>query len=144
MNRRGFSLLDVVLLIGCLLLAGLIAARAPELLGVARRAACHRNQAQLAGALYQVLQERKEEVAHVATAYAVGTGRGDAPSRIVVVLTPRKGEAAGRIVVRDAPAQLLPRNVACPSSSRTGKADALVEYAFLRGRWRCLHERTHN
>ena len=143
-RQRGATPVDFLLLIGCLVLAVVFLARMPELIDFMQRKECYRHRELLDRALYQVLAEEKEEIYHVALAYAVRSNRPDTPSKLVVLFTPLPGKYWDRVVVRDMPEYLLPGYLNCPANPDEKTPRTVIDYAFLWGRWRCIHEAGHN
>ena len=143
-RQRGVTALDGVFLLGCLVLLGVMASRTPEIVDYVQRKACYRNQELVEGFFYQVLREEKAEIYDVAVAYVVRSNVPDAPSRLVVLVQPREGHYWDHLVTRDLPEHILPKNASCPVHDGVAQAPQVIDYAFLWGRWRCLHNVTHN
>jgi hypothetical protein len=143
-RRRGVTLLDVALLIGSVLLLVHIVSRVPELIDYTHRKACYQNQALLDKVLYDVLQEKKAEVTDVAVAYAYRNTQRPELSKIVVLFKPKPDAYWEPPVVKPIPNSIFPRNLSCPVHPNANTAEALIDYAYLWGRWRCLQEKNHN
>ena len=143
-ESKGATPLDVLVLVGCAVLMINVLSRVPDLIDYSYRKSCYQNRALLRAALHDIVQEQQEEIFHVAVAYAIRSNSPTRKSRIVVLFVPRPGAVWNRLVVRDIPESLLPRNLSCPVHSAADRSTVTIDYAYLLGSWRCLHEETHN
>jgi hypothetical protein len=143
-TARGATPLDIVLLLATVAAIGLTAARVPELIDYQYRHACYGNRELMATELDALLAANREEVYHVAAAYVFRSNRAGVPSRMVVLLTPTGGGKWSRILTREIPGSLLPRNLSCPVDGHAGDGLGAIDYAYLHGAWRCVYDAGHN
>lgn len=143
-SRNGFTVIDILLVISCLVLAASFFFRLPELVEFSKHKACSFNQDRLTTALYNVLSDNREEIYHVAMAYAVRSNLPEQPSKIVVLLTPKDGVNWDRMIVADATASLANMNMTCPVHTDAAQNRISIDYAFIWSRWRCLIQENHN
>jgi hypothetical protein len=141
---RGATPLDIVLLLATVAVLGLAASRAPEAIDYQYRHTCYANRDLLAKELDSLLVASREEVYHVAAAYVFRSNRTGVPSRMVVLLTPHPGGSWNRVLTREIPGSLLPRNLRCPVDDRAEAAGGVIDYVYLHGAWRCVYDPGHN
>ncbi len=143
-SRRGATLLDMLVLVGCLVILANIALRVPDVIDYQFRRTCFQNQEQLDAQLYSILEAERAEVYHVAGAFVYRSNRSHVPPRMIVLLTPDVTGKWNRVISRETSGSFLPRNLSCPVDSHADVSLGVIDYAYLHGAWRCVYEPTHN
>jgi hypothetical protein len=144
MNRRGFTVVDLVLMtaIGVVLLMNL--AMVDDFFDAHSRHECYGNQIAIDKILWNTCQEHEREIFEVAEAYTVKYPEGRPP--VLVILfnpNPSLDEDEKEIVVVDLSKQPRSTGHACPQHDDDLTVPT-IDYWFAFGRWHCMYNAYHS
>lgn len=144
MNRRGVTVVDIVLLIAIGLFVLLNVALLDDVYDVHKREGCYFNQKNLDKVLWEICAANKREIWDVVEAYAIKYPRTTPPVMVVLFNSRLGAEVPEKeIVVVDLKSQQWTTEQTCPLNDGV-LIEPAIDYWFAYGRWHCLFNRYHS
>ena len=169
-ESRGFTFLDVFVLLACLFVAAVVALKADDVYEASFRDTCWDNQRILESVLHETLMENGMDPVQVMAAYTVFDPKNPIHYRMVINLLPVKltyfkqpgaaspeGKAASgeqpngepekrmTVIVKDMEQTAYGKRILCPLRHGEPPKQPVIDYWYApMHRWHCLHNEYHN